>query len=120
MRTLLITITAAMALAGCGDSPTSNDIASQTVENAADHSGNAAAYQTKIADVDFLNLSSTIELAKSLSPSDRYAFSLYVIAWKAAKVSGDETEIRDASGNLPVTVKDAVAIQQALLEKNRR
>lgn len=77
--------------------------------------GNAAQYEIKIVDVDFFDLPATQALAQSLDPADTYAFLLYAMAWKASKVSGDETEIRDASGALPVTVRDAVAIQQAVL-----
>lgn len=121
MRKLIITTAAALALAGCGNSSTSEEVASQVADQAVKsvtgQAGNAAQYQTKIADVDFMDLQATQALAKSLDPADTYAFLLYSMAWKASKVSGDETAIRDASGALPVTVRDAVAIQQAVLAK---
>ncbi len=119
MRTLIFTMSAALVLVGCGDSSPSGEVATQVAAHAAKsvtgQAGKAAEYQIKIADVDFLDMQATNALAKSLDPADSYAFLLYAIAWKASKVSGDETEIRDASGALPVTVKDAVAIQQAVL-----
>lgn len=117
MRNLFITMTAALVLTGCGESSTSKNEATQVTENISGQSGSADPYLTKISDVDFLDVKATNELSQRLSPSDTYAFTLYVIAWKASKISGDESKIRDSSGALPVTVRDAVAIQQAELRK---
>lgn len=118
-RLIITSAVAAAALAGCGDGSASETAASkaavQAAESVAGQAGNTAQYEIKIADVDFFDLPATQALAQSLDPADTYAFLLYAMAWKASKVSGDETEIRDASGALPVTVRDAVAIQQALL-----
>lgn len=113
MRILMITAIAAMGLAACGDGASSGSGDAPVAVSGSD----AAAYQVKIADVDFLNLNATQELAKKLSPEDTYAFLLYSAAWKAAKVSGDESEIRDSAGALPLTVRDAVAIQKAVAAK---
>ena len=121
MRKLIMATAATLTLIGCGDSSSSEEavtrVAGQDAKGTTGQAANATQYQIKIADVDFLDMQATQTLAKSLDPADTYAFLLYSAAWKAAKVSGDETAIRDASGALPVTVKDAVAIQQAVLAK---
>jgi len=103
---------AALALAGCGGSPQTNEDAPQSGENLSRASGNAT--QIKIADIDFLNMGETHDIAKQLDPADAVLFLEYAISWKAAKVSGDESKILKPDGTAPATIADAIEITRAV------
>ncbi|MCK9543200.1 MAG: hypothetical protein M0R03_14360 [Novosphingobium sp.] len=116
MRNLIFTMTAALALAGCGDSPPASGHATQASERSPQAATGATAI--KIADINFLNMGETHDIAKKLAPADAALFLEYAINWKAAKVSGDESKILKPDGIAPVTIADAIALTKAVLAKN--
>jgi len=106
-----IFIAATLALAGCGNGSRANEgdhqSAGDSIQAVAD------ATEIKIADIDFLNMSETHDIAKKLAPADAALFLEYAINWKAAKVSGDQSKILLPDGTAPVTIADATALTKA-------
>lgn len=92
--------------------------ANETSENKVQSSGDPA--QAKLADIDFFNMSETNEIAKKLTPADAALFLEYVINWKAAQVSGDESKILKPDGTAPVTIAEATALTKAVLANNEQ
>lgn len=115
MHKLIFTMAAALTLAGCGNNPQTGEDFVQT--DPAQSSANPA--QIKIAEIDFLNMSQTHDIAKTLAPADAPLFLEYAINWKASKVSGDESKILMPDGTAPVTVADAIGITRAVQAGDR-
>lgn len=109
-----ITIATALVLAGCGGQ--GNEDVSQAAMSSSQSVADATAI--KIADIDFFNMAETHEISQKLAPADAPLFLEYVINWKAAKVSGDESKILKPDGTAPVTVAEATALTKAVLAKN--
>jgi len=116
MRNSIFIIAAALTVAGCGDNPQANEGVTQTSGATAQTATGAT--EIKIADIDFLNMSETHDIARNLAPADAALFLEYAINWKAAKVSGDESKILKPDGTAPVTIADAVTLTKAVLAKN--
>lgn len=116
MRNSIFAMAAALLLAACGESPTASDNSTEVSGGLSQISGNAA--QIQIADIDFFNMSETHDIATKLAPSDAPLFLEYVINWKAAKVSGDQSKILKSDGSAPVTIADAIALTKAALGEN--
>lgn len=108
MHKLIITMVAALTLAGCGNNAQTGEDFVQTDPA-----------QIKIADIDFLNMSQTHDIAKTLAPADAPLFLEYAINWKASKVSGDESKTLMPDGTAPVTVADAIGITRAVQAGDR-
>lgn len=116
MRNSIFAIATALALVGCGDGPPTNDDTINTSEMHSQVSESSA--QMKLADIDLMNLGDTTDIAQKLAPTDAPLFLEYVISWKAAKVSGDQSKILRPDGAVPVTVADAIELTKAVQAKN--
>lgn len=116
MRSSIFIMAATLALAGCGDNPQANEGDPQSTGGS--FQAVAGATEIKVADIDFLNMGETHDIAKKLAPADAALFLEYAINWKAAKVSGDQSKILQPDGTAPVTIADAIALTKAILAQN--